>query len=176
MPTAECQNSAVEGKILGLHSTVFSKSYSENKRLNLTIQSKNTKQRQQLRRLGWEPGSSYQKGVQLAKKPRQFHPAFTSKPTILSKKKKYYKILLKSGQTLRVDFRTPDAGGSGWVTTYNSDCGREEARLASGSSQLVTVQSTATVNGLAYWSVEGYVSVYQSPTVPANSAYRVSIH
>ena len=53
MPTAECQNSAVEGKILGLHSTVFSKSYSENKRLNLTIQSKNTKKRQQLRRLGY---------------------------------------------------------------------------------------------------------------------------
>ena len=36
MPTAECQKSGVEGKVLGLHSTVFSESDRENKRLNHT--------------------------------------------------------------------------------------------------------------------------------------------
>jgi hypothetical protein len=50
MPTAECQNSGVEGKTLGLHSTVFSESDDENTRLNNKYQAKKTENRPQLRK------------------------------------------------------------------------------------------------------------------------------
>jgi hypothetical protein len=43
MPTADCQKSGVEGKVLGLHSTVFSESANENTRLNNKNQGKKPK-------------------------------------------------------------------------------------------------------------------------------------
>src|SRR5260370_38490502 len=53
MPTADCQKSGVEGKVLGLHSTVFSESDNENKPLNNKNQSKKAEKRPQLRKLGY---------------------------------------------------------------------------------------------------------------------------
>jgi len=87
-------------------------------------------------------------------------------------KKKYYKILLKSGQTLRVDFRTPDTGGGIRATIYDSDCGNKGEQTAYGSSALGTLQWTIPVNGPVYWSIEPYFA----QTVAANSVYRVSVH
>jgi len=52
MLTAECQNSGVEGKTLGLHSTVFSESNDENTRLNNKKQRKKAERRPQLRKFG----------------------------------------------------------------------------------------------------------------------------
>src|SRR6266571_4214061 len=48
MLTADCQNSGVKGKRLGLHSTVFSESDDENTRLNNKNQSKKAEKRWQL--------------------------------------------------------------------------------------------------------------------------------
>jgi hypothetical protein len=52
MLTADCQNSEVKGKILGLHSTVFSESNGENTPLNNKNQDKKAEKRPQLRKLG----------------------------------------------------------------------------------------------------------------------------
>ena len=46
--------SGVEGKVLGLHSTVFSERDNENTRLNNKNQSKKAEKRPQLRKLGYE--------------------------------------------------------------------------------------------------------------------------
>jgi hypothetical protein len=52
MLTADCQNSGVEGKTLGLHSTVFSESNDENTRLNNKNMGKKAEKRPQLRKFG----------------------------------------------------------------------------------------------------------------------------
>jgi len=52
MLTADCQNSGVKGKRLGLHSTVFPESDDENTRLNNKNQSKKAEKRWQLRKFG----------------------------------------------------------------------------------------------------------------------------
>jgi hypothetical protein len=52
MLTADCQNSKVKGKILGLHSTAFSESNGENTPLNNKNQSKKAEKRPQLRKFG----------------------------------------------------------------------------------------------------------------------------
>jgi hypothetical protein len=52
MPTADCQKSGVEGKVLGLHSTAFSESDNENTRPNNKNRSKKAEKRPQLRKLG----------------------------------------------------------------------------------------------------------------------------
>jgi len=52
MLTADCQNSGVKGKILGLHSTVFSERDDENTRLNRGNYGKNTENPLQLVKLG----------------------------------------------------------------------------------------------------------------------------
>jgi hypothetical protein len=52
MLTADCQNSGVRGKRLGLHSTVFSESDDENTRLNNKNQNKKAEKRWQLRKFG----------------------------------------------------------------------------------------------------------------------------
>src|SRR5713101_9018897 len=55
MLTADCQNSGVKGKRLGLHSTVFSENGDENTRLNNKNQSKKAEKRWQLRKFGQDP-------------------------------------------------------------------------------------------------------------------------
>jgi hypothetical protein len=52
MLTAECQNSEVQGKRLGLHATVFSESDDENTSLTNKNQSKKAEKRRQLRKFG----------------------------------------------------------------------------------------------------------------------------
>jgi hypothetical protein len=52
MLMADCQKSGVEGKTLGLHSTVFSESDDENTRLNNKNQGKKAKKRPQLPKIG----------------------------------------------------------------------------------------------------------------------------
>jgi hypothetical protein len=52
MPTADCQKSGVEGKVLGLHSTAFSESDNENTRPNNKNQSKKAEKHLQLRKMG----------------------------------------------------------------------------------------------------------------------------
>jgi hypothetical protein len=52
MLTADCQNSGVKGKRLGLHSTVFSASNAENTSLNNKNQDKKAEKRPQLRKSG----------------------------------------------------------------------------------------------------------------------------
>jgi hypothetical protein len=52
MLTADCQNSGVKGKRLGLHSTVFSESNAENTPLNNKNQDKKAEKRPQLRKFG----------------------------------------------------------------------------------------------------------------------------
>jgi hypothetical protein len=52
MPTADCQKFGVEGKTLGLHSTVSSESDHENTPLNNKNEGKKTEKRPQLRKLG----------------------------------------------------------------------------------------------------------------------------
>jgi hypothetical protein len=52
MTNEECQKSGVEGKTLGLHSTVFSELGDRNKQLNYENDGKNTENRSQLRKLG----------------------------------------------------------------------------------------------------------------------------
>src|SRR6266852_2331818 len=60
MLTADCQNSEVKGKILGLHSTVFSERGDRNARLNPGNYGKNTENPLQLVKLGyllWDPAA-----------------------------------------------------------------------------------------------------------------------
>jgi hypothetical protein len=52
MPTADCQKSDAEGKILGLHSTVSSETNHENTRLNNKTHSKKAEKWPQLRKSG----------------------------------------------------------------------------------------------------------------------------
>ena len=52
MTSEECQKSGVEGKTLGLHSTVFSERGDGNTRLNRRKYGKNTENRLQLVKLG----------------------------------------------------------------------------------------------------------------------------
>jgi tetratricopeptide (TPR) repeat protein len=85
--------------------------------------------------------------------------------------RRYYKAFLKAGQTLRVDFRTPDTGGYLEVTIYDADCGNKGSNSAYGSSGLNTVQWTTPANGLVYWSANPWLG---NPR--ANSVYRVSVH
>src|ERR1700728_3547652 len=53
MPTADCQMSDIEGKILGLHSTVSPDTDNENTRLNHKTHSKKAEKRPQLRKSGY---------------------------------------------------------------------------------------------------------------------------
>jgi hypothetical protein len=52
MPTADCRKSDIEGKTLGLHSTVSSETNDENTRLNNKTDSKKAVKRPQLRTSG----------------------------------------------------------------------------------------------------------------------------
>jgi len=52
MLTADCQKSGVEGKTLGLHSTVFSEGDDENTRPNNKNQGKKGENLPQLRKIG----------------------------------------------------------------------------------------------------------------------------
>jgi hypothetical protein len=52
MSTADCQKSGVEGKVLGLHSALFSERGDGNTRVNLTNYRKNAKNRMQLVKFG----------------------------------------------------------------------------------------------------------------------------
>src|SRR3989442_14192136 len=52
MPTTDCQKSVIEGKTLGLHSTVFWESDDENTRLNNKNRGKKAEKCPQLRKTG----------------------------------------------------------------------------------------------------------------------------
>ena len=52
MLTADCQNSTVEGKTLGLHSTVFLESDDENTQLNYENRGQKAEKHPQLRKFG----------------------------------------------------------------------------------------------------------------------------
>jgi hypothetical protein len=52
MLTADCQKSGVEGKTLGLHSTVFSERGDGNTELNREAYGKKSEKRPQLRKFG----------------------------------------------------------------------------------------------------------------------------
>src|ERR1700693_4597625 len=56
MPTADCQKSGVEGKVLGLHSTVFSESDNENTRLDNKNQSKKSRKTSATAKVGLAHG------------------------------------------------------------------------------------------------------------------------
>jgi hypothetical protein len=52
MPTTDCQKSVIEGKTLGLHSTVFWESADENTRLNNKNRGKKAEKCPELRKTG----------------------------------------------------------------------------------------------------------------------------
>jgi len=65
----------------------------------------------------------------------------------------YYKMRLKAGQTLRIDFRTPDTGGRAYVSVYDSNGALQQGDAAGGRSVLKTVRWSASVDTVLYLSI-----------------------
>lgn len=84
----------------------------------------------------------------------------------------YFRLRLKAGQTLRIDLRTPDAGGTAGASIYDSDGVLKQSDNASHSGELKTVRWSPEVNGVIYLSIGNRSGVYQNS---ANTVYRISI-
>jgi len=84
----------------------------------------------------------------------------------------YYKMRLKAGQTLQIDFRSPDTGGQTWASIYdaNGDFKEGGGTSFSGHSELKTVRWTTPVEALLYLSIGN-----NEWGNAANSVYRISI-
>ncbi len=82
----------------------------------------------------------------------------------------YFKARLKAGQTLRIDFRTPDDTGDAGAAIYDADGAvKESGRMWDSRSELKTVQWTAPTDGIFYLSIGGWYGT------SANVVYRISI-
>jgi tetratricopeptide (TPR) repeat protein len=65
----------------------------------------------------------------------------------------YYKVRLKAGQTLRIDFRSPDSGGRAWASIYDSNGALRQGGGAGGRSELKTIQWNTSVDTPLYLSI-----------------------
>ena len=65
----------------------------------------------------------------------------------------YYSVRLKAGQTLRIDFRSPDTGGSTYASIYDSNGALLQGDGAGGRSQLKTVRWSTSGDTLLYLSI-----------------------
>jgi tetratricopeptide (TPR) repeat protein len=65
----------------------------------------------------------------------------------------YYRMGLKAGQTLRIDFRSPDSGGNVYASIYNSNGVFQQGDGISGRSVLKTVRWPVSADGLLYLSL-----------------------
>jgi len=83
----------------------------------------------------------------------------------------YFKIRLKAGQTLRVDFRTADVGGGAGASIYDSDGVLKQSAVQNGAGGLGTAQWSTTVNGIIFLSI-GNRSIWPNGV---NTVYRISI-
>jgi tetratricopeptide (TPR) repeat protein len=87
----------------------------------------------------------------------------------------YFKIRLKAGQTLRIDFRTTDSAsgliGAG-ASIYDTDgVLKQSADSYSKSSAPGTVQWSPAVNGIIYFSIGNHTAYPNS----AKTVYRISL-
>jgi tetratricopeptide (TPR) repeat protein len=136
-----------------------------------------------LQGLTTSPGGSESSGMIGDKKPlpeggKSFEEAVTISPglymatrDVVGDELKYYKMHLKAGQTLLIEFRHPDYQGGGYVTAaiYDADGGLiSPAGALFGRSQLGTVRWTAPKSDLFYLSVGLTGNV-------ASAVYRISI-
>jgi len=65
----------------------------------------------------------------------------------------YYSVHLKAGQTLRIDFRSPDTGGRAYAPIYDSNGALQQGDGAGGRSKLKTVRWSTSVDTLLYLSI-----------------------
>jgi tetratricopeptide (TPR) repeat protein len=65
----------------------------------------------------------------------------------------YYSVRLKAGQTLRIDFRSPDTGGRAYASIYDSNGALQQGDGAGGRSELKTVRWSTSVDTLLYLSI-----------------------
>jgi tetratricopeptide (TPR) repeat protein len=84
----------------------------------------------------------------------------------------YFKVRLNAGQTLRLDFRTPDAGGEAGASIYDSDGVLKQSGEQNNGGALGTVQWTTPVDGRIYLSIGNRSRIYPNS---ANTVYRISI-
>jgi hypothetical protein len=62
-------------------------------------------------------------------------------------------VRLKAGQTLRIDFRSPDTGGRAYASIYDSNGALQQGDGAGGRSELKTVRWSTSVDTLLYLSI-----------------------
>ena len=113
-----------------------------------------------------EGGKSFEEAVPIS--PGLFATVHTIEAGI-----QYYSMRLKAGQTLRIDFRSPNEGENGLTCAaiYDANGGHLTGDSTAYQSDLKTIQWTTPVDGLVYLSIGNSVGA----VTPANAVYRISV-
>jgi hypothetical protein len=108
---------------------------------------------------------------------RSFEEASTVKPGLYQWQEKlereelrYFKLQLKAGQKLTVEYRTNDAGGThSGSTVYDAEGGRLGTCVNAFRSERCALETTAVTDSVAYLSVGSSVGV------DARTVFRIAI-
>ncbi len=81
----------------------------------------------------------------------------------------YFKIRLRVGQTLRIEFRTPDAGGGTGASIYDANGALMKSDYTGNRSELRTVEWSPSVDGIIYLNIGTFVGKV------TNAVYLISV-